>query len=415
MIRALVVSAVVALALTACVTLPRSARPAQVAANAAPDGFPATVRTLGVAWRFDAPPAELIKRLQASASDGSLDLLALSGGGASGAFGAGALVGLTRHGSRPQFEIVTGVSAGALIAPFAFLGPEWDTQLSEAFRGGHTNNLMQSLGLDALFSAALYEGEPLKDLVKRFATDDFIAAVAREGAKGRLLLVATTDLDRKETMVWNMGAIAAEGGPRGRALFRDVLVASASVPGIFPPIMIRVRDENGAVYDEMHVDGGTTVPFFIGPEMALVSDSSPGARDANVYLIINSELSAVPSVTPIKTLPIVARGFSAGLTHMSRTALSVSATLAKRAEATFRYTAIPNNDGFAGFLDFEQAKMRALFDYAEACAAAGKLWLTSPQQMLADALNPTIPKPGVAPGCPVDAAASTTALDLPLH
>ncbi|MFM9863427.1 MAG: patatin-like phospholipase family protein [Micropepsaceae bacterium] len=407
------ISLFVSLALAGCVTLPRSDHPIEGSASAAPDGFPSNVRTLGITWRFDAPPAEIVRRLRASSNDGSLDMLALSGGGASGAFGAGALVGLTRRNARPQFEIVTGVSAGALIAPFAFLGPQWDGQLSEAFRGEHTSNLMQSLGIDALFSAALFAGEPLRDLVDRFVSDELIAEVALETAKGRLLLVATTDLDKKETVVWNMGAIAATGGEQARKLFRDVLVASASVPGIFPPVMIKVRDETGATYEEMHVDGGTTVPFFIAPEAALVTDNQPGTRDANVFLIINSELSSAPSSTPVKTLPIVARGFSAGLTHMSRTALAVSSTLAKRAEAAFHYAAIPANDGFASFLEFDQAKMRALFDYGEACAANGRLWLTSPQQMLAEAARPVAPKSGAMPACPVDAAASLAALDVP--
>ena len=158
-----------------------------------------------------------------------------------------------------------------------------------------------------------------------------VDAVAREAAKGRLLLVATTDLDKAETVLWNMGAIASMGGDPARRLFRDVLIASASIPGIFPPVMIHVRDAAGAAYDEMHVDGSTTIPFFIAPEAILVSPGEPqGVRGGNIYLIVNTQLTATPRATPINTMTILARGFSSSLAHNARTALAQSEEFSKK-------------------------------------------------------------------------------------
>jgi len=405
MIKSPALCLVAAIGLSGCVTLPRSDHPPPGSQAVVPIGFSPSVRAQGVDWRLEKPPAEIVKGLRSAVTDGSLDILALSGGGASGAFGAGALVGLSRAHTRPQFELVTGVSTGALIAPFAFLGSAWDAQLKEAFVGGLSSGLMQRRGLRALFDASVFEGEPLKHLIDNFVTEALLEEVARETAKGRLLLVATTDLDKSETVVWNMGAIAAKSGEPARTLFRDVLVASASVPGIFPPIMIPVTDAAGVVYEEMHVDGTTTVPFFIAPEAVLVAPGLPWeARGGNIYLIINSELNVMPRTTPINTLSIFERGFSSALAHTSRTALAQNATFAQKLGMSFRYTAIPSNDGFAGFLDFDPDKMRALFDYASACAAQGQLWLSKVQQALDQAANPIAPAGPLAPECPLDSA-----------
>ena len=394
-----------AIGLAGCVTLSRSEPPPQQAQQVAPVGFSPAVRFLGVDWRLERPPADIIEGLRSAATDGSLDILALSGGGAGGAFGAGALVGLSRARARPQFELVTGVSTGALIAPFAFLGSNWDQQLTEAFVGPRSNDLMQRHGLLAVFSASLFGGDPLVRLIDHFVTQTLVDAVAREAAKGRLLLVATTDLDKAETVFWNMGAIASMGGDPARGLFRDVLIASASIPGIFPPVMIHVRDAAGAAYDEMHVDGSTTIPFFIAPEAILVSPGEPqGVRGGNIYLIVNTQLTAMPRTTPINTMTILARGFSSSLAHNARTALAQSEEFSTKIGMSFRYTAIPGNEDFDGFLDFDAAKMRGLFDYASACAARGQLWLSTVTQALDQAANPASPTAVEQPKCPLGVA-----------
>src|SRR6202030_119668 len=178
------------------------------------------IRTLGSDQRFSQlSAASVAERLRAARGGEPLSILALSGGGAFGAFGAGAMVGLTRSGSRPEFAVVTGISTGALIAPYAFLGPAWDAQLRDVYTSGAAEHLLQSRGVGVLFGSSLYSGKPLQRLVDAYASDEMIRAIAREAGKGRLLLVATTDVASGERVVWDLGAIARNGGPNARVLF----------------------------------------------------------------------------------------------------------------------------------------------------------------------------------------------------
>src|SRR4051812_18816504 len=301
------------LGLAGCATLPRGEAPLGASGVAAPRGFPPSVRIAG----SDPRALSILSRLRAASSDGSVDVLALSGGGAGGAFGAGALVGLTRKGSRPEFELVTGVSTGALIAPFAFLGPAWDSQLIEAAMTAGNGSLLQWRG-GILYDPAVYSGEPLASFVDQFVTTELVSAVAAEAAKGRMLLVATTDLDKEESVIWDLGAIASHGGEEARTLFRDILTASASIPGVFPPVMIRV-EENGAAYDEMHVDGGTIQSFFVAPEIdRYFPVQIDGLEGINLYVVINGQIGISPGTTPLSPLPILTRSYSATMKQISR-------------------------------------------------------------------------------------------------
>ncbi len=371
-----------------CTSLPRAEAPTAVAIAAAPPGFPASVRAVAADRRYVVSlnagsssargflPDDALRRLRAAATDGTLDILSLSGGGAGGAFGAGALVGLSRLGRRPQFEMVTGVSTGALIAPFAFLGPAWDPQLLEAFSDDRLEHLLEWRGPTMVIPASIYEAGPLVRLVDRVISDQLIDAVAAEAAKGRLLLVATTDLDKEETVIWNMGEIAARGGPAARRLFREVLVASASLPGVFPPAMVQVQDSD-RTYEEMHVDGGAIVPFFGMPELApLWPADFRLLRGANLYVLVNSQLGVSPSTTPVKPIEILERSFSTTLKHMARTELNLTAAFAERYGMSFRFAEIPIDYPFRGFLDFTKPNLTALFNYAEDRASQGLLWTT---------------------------------------
>src|ERR1700686_3667187 len=242
--------------LQACAPVVMTA-PSPPAADVATDS-PGGIRVLGADHRFAAVSVQSVaRRAHALRGEEPFSILALSGVGADGAFGAGALVGLTQTGARPQFSVVTGVSAGALLAPYAFLGSEWDEQLIDAYTSGRAEHLLQSRGLGVIFDSSVYRGRPLEQLVDHYLTDALLQAVAREAASGRLLLIATTNVDTGETVIWDLGSIAMNGGPRAKALFRDVLVASASVPGLFPPVIIRVEEERGD-YSEAHVDGTPT-------------------------------------------------------------------------------------------------------------------------------------------------------------
>src|SRR5271169_1409541 len=275
---------------------------------------PNAIRTLGPDQRFSTLSSQSVaRRVRAQRPGLPVNILALSGGGADGAFGAGALVGLTRSALRPQFSVVTGVSTGALIAPYAFLGPDWDDQLVEIYTSGRAEHLLHSRGLGALFGSSLYSGTPLKQLVDRYATDALIQAVANEASTGRLLLVATTDVSTGEPVIWDLGSIAMNGGAGARALFRDVLVASASVPGLFPPVVIRVQEQQ-ALYDEVHVDGTIAVPFFV--PLAFVEPTRDASNPSHVYVIVDGRLSEQPTPIRLRTRFILSRSVSAGLNHM---------------------------------------------------------------------------------------------------
>jgi predicted acylesterase/phospholipase RssA len=337
---------------------------------------PNAIRTLGPDRRFSTVSSQSVaRRLRAQRAGQPENILALSGGGANGAFGAGALVGLTRSASRPQFSVVTGVSSGALIAPYAFLGPAWDEQLVEVYTSGGAEHLLKSRGLAALFGSSLYRGDPLRELVDRYATDELISAVAREASTGRLLLVATTDVGTGEPVVWDLGSIAVNGGPDARTLFRDVLVASASVPGLFPPVVIRVQDQQ-TLYEEVHVDGTATVPFLV-PLAFVEPPRDASDRGAAVYVIVDGRLSEQPAPIPLRTKSILSRSVSAGLNHMLRTTLELTATDAELEGAQFQFTAIPATYPRLDPFDFRTPTMRSLFQFGYKCAQAGRLWTSS--------------------------------------
>jgi predicted acylesterase/phospholipase RssA len=336
------------------------------------------IRTLGPDQRFSTQSSQSVaRRLRAQRAGQPVNILALSGGGANGAFGAGALVGLTQSALRPQFSVVTGVSAGALIAPYAFLGPDWDDQLAEVYTSGRAEHLLHSRGLGALFGSSVYSGTPLKQLIDRYATDALIQAVAREASTGRLLLVATTDVSTGEPVIWDLGSIAINGGVGARTLFRDVLVASASVPGLFPPVVIRVQEQQ-ALYEEVHVDGTIATPFFVPPAFVEPTrDASDRSHGTAVYVIIDGQLSEQPAPIRLRARSILSRSVSAGLNRMLRTTLELTATDAELEGAQFQFAAIPVAYPHLNSFDFRTPTMRSLFQFGYKCAEAGRLWTSS--------------------------------------
>jgi predicted acylesterase/phospholipase RssA len=336
---------------------------------------PMTIRVLNADGRFsDISSVAEAERLRAQHPGESLDILALSGGGAYGAFGAGAVAGLTRMGSRPDFTVVTGVSVGALIAPYAFLGPSWDADLLDVFAGAPgKEDLLQSRGLAAIFGSSLYSGKPLQHLVDAHLSDTMIQAIAREAEKGRLLLVATTDVVTGVPVIWDLGAIAQNGGPNARSLLRDVLVASASVPGMFPPVMIRVN-KDGVPHDEAHVDGDATMPFFVPPAFMQTPPEARGTNHTAVYVIIDGPLGDAPKTTRLTTRAILTRSINAGLNQMLLTTLELTAATAQLQGATLQYSAVPITHPRGDPYDFRTAMMRPLSRYAYECAQAGRLW-----------------------------------------
>ena len=363
--------------LGACAT-PRLPAPPKLIDQVSPPGFPRDVRFLSNDRDYLVTHLNrAVRSLSAATHGGPIRILALSGGGAGGAFGAGALYGLAHSGQRTDFQVVTGVSAGALLAPFAFLGPSWDPQMKDAFDSHRTEHLLRPRPwLGFLFHPGIYSRGPLVALVSHFVTDRMIRAVAAQSRKGRLLLVATTDLDKQESVIWNMGLIAQHGGAAARELFVKVLVASASIPGVFPPVIIRVQG-GGKTYDEMHVDGGTTLPFFVASNIADVLPLHlPQLEGAKVYVIVNGQLSTYPNTTLQEPMAVLSRSFSAALMHASRRALVLAAVFARHFGMRFRFSYLPMTYPFEGSLDFHYANMHRLFNYGMRCAEAGRIWTT---------------------------------------
>jgi predicted acylesterase/phospholipase RssA len=334
------------------------------------------VRTLGVDGEFEIrSSAEIARRLAATPGERPLSILALSSGGASGAFGAGALVGsTTSEGTRPVYSVVTGVSAGALLAPFAFLGPSWDGRMKSIFTSGVTDRLLQPRGLGAVFGSSLYSGEPLRRLIEHYADDALIAAVAAEAARGRLLLVATTDFASGEPVIWDLGSIAQHGGENAKPLFRSVLLASASVPGMLPPVLLSFRSA-GTNRIETHVDGGVTLPFFIVPapeDLPRVRAAGPGTI---VRVIVDGPLRDLPRPTHANTLSIFSRSLSAALSYVTRSKLESTAETLRERGISLDYAAIPASYPLRGAFDFDPNAQRSLFEYAASCAQGGRLWI----------------------------------------
>ena len=220
--------------------------------------------------------------------------LALSGGGANGAFGAGFLCGWSSAGTRPNFRIVTGISTGALIAPLAFVGPKYDERLSSLYTTVKAKDILHVRGiLGMLWNESYAETKPLADLINKEIDEEVLKAVAAEHAKGRRLYIGTTNLDAQRFMVWDMGAIASSGQADAMKLFRKVMLASVSIPGVFPPVYFDVEID-GRKYDEMHVDGGVVMEVF-GYGLSLFQNPSIADRSrvetCSIYVIQNSKLA----------------------------------------------------------------------------------------------------------------------------
>jgi patatin-like phospholipase len=375
--RALCVFLLSCMLLSACAGIPRRSAPIGHDASAIVPGFPAEIRWVGSTRRdIELRSPGLLRQVQLAADGGAVNVLVLSGGGAGGAFGAGALVGLSRRGTRPDFQVVTGVSTGALIAPLAFLGQGWDSQLTEAFSGARTQHLMHPHWLGALFGDSVYRGEPLAQVVDHYVTDELLRAVASESQRGRLLVVATTDLDSEETVFWNLGLIAEQGGAKAKRLFRDVLIASASIPGVFPPVMIQV-EQAGKTFEEMHVDGSAMASLFFVPDVAaILPNMLEPLRNGHLYVLINGPLRTAEATTRDQTFSILKRSAVASLQGGTRAAIEIAYSVAQRHRMSMAVTDVPDVYPFGGSLEFDTSKMRALFDYGEQCALRDELWST---------------------------------------
>jgi predicted acylesterase/phospholipase RssA len=303
--------------------------------------------------------------------------LAVSGGGDNGAFGAGLLNGWSTTGSRPPFSIVTGVSTGALIAPFAFLGPDHDPVLREIYtRMGPDRIFLRRSLIAALFSDAMADTSPLAQTIAHYADQTVFDAIAREYQKGRLLLIGTTDLDAQRPVIWNIGAIAASRHPKSLDLFRKILLASASIPGAFQPVLLDVEID-GARFQEMHVDGGAIAQLFLYP-----ASIDPGVleveRPQTAFVIRNARLDPEHAEIERRTITIAGRAIGTMLAASGSNDVMRVYFLTKRDGVDYNLAYIGTDFKVPRGPFFEQAYMRALFDYGYRQAIEGRAWHKTP-------------------------------------
>ncbi|MGZ5575388.1 MAG: patatin-like phospholipase family protein [Methylobacter sp.] len=305
------------------------------------------------------------------------NFLALSGGGDNGAFGSGFLSGWTTAGNRPEFKGVTGISTGGLIAPFAFLGPKYDGSLKEVFTRSTAKDILEArYFLAAVFDDALADNAPLARLLKKYVTEDMLKDIVREDAKGRLLLIATTNLDAHQAVIWNMGKIAASGHPQALELFRKIMLASAAIPGTFPPVMIDV-EANGQRYQEMHVDGGATAQVFLYPPALKVAELSKQrgvVRERRLYLIRNARLDPDWAEVERRTLSIAGRAINSLIQSQGVGDLYKIYAETQRDGIDFNLAFIPKSFNAPHKEEFDTDYMRKLFQTGYDLAVKGYRW-----------------------------------------
>jgi len=311
----------------------------------------------------------------------TINYLALSGGGGNGAFGAGLLVGWTEAGNRPLFRTVAGISTGALIAPFAFLGPEYDGILEKLYTSVSTDEIMKKRSILSIFKFdSATDTGPLRQIMSEAISAELMGKIAIEHNKGRRLYIGTTNLDAERPVIWDIGAIAISGAPNALELLHDVLLASAAIPGIFPPVYFTV-EANGQTYDEMHVDGGTTAQVFLYPAALHLDwlEQKIGLKgEDHIYVIRNSRLEPEwESVSP-KVLPIVKRSIEAlirtqGIGDLYRIYLG-----AKRDQVNYHLAYIPSDFYERQKEQFDPVYMKKLFQLGYTMARNGYPWETAP-------------------------------------
>ncbi|NEJ20618.1 alpha/beta hydrolase [Rhizobium leguminosarum] len=309
-----------------------------------------------------------------------VDVLMISGGGAGGAFSVGVLSAWSATKTRPRFDIVTGVSTGALIAPFAFLGSAYDDTLVHLYTSGVAEELASSKRASGLIGPSLLKADPLRRMIEQFITPAILRQVAAEHFKGRRLLVLTTNLDTQRAVVWNMGAIAASGRPDALRLFQDIMVASASIPGVYPAVMIKA-ESGGHRFEEMHSDGGSASQVLMLPQALLTSSHrlGPAKRTAvNFYVIVNNALMPEFAKTPDTTLSVIARAFSIFVKSQTQSALTALYNYSKLTGAHFHLASINVQVPYSMLDPFNTKYMCAVYNLGYAELMAGTLWRDSP-------------------------------------
>ena len=375
-----------AIVVTGCSSLPeRNPLPESLSEDAVIPGI-ASARY----WADEPPPEiddwfdltkEQLKTRYPATYGHAHNYLAISGGGQRGAFGAGLLCGWTEAGTRPEFTMVTGVSTGALIAPFAFLGPEYDHVIKELYTSYSTTDIVKPRSsLKTLLGDAATDSSPLREKLVKYIDENVMAAIAAEYKKGRVLDIVTTNLDAARPVAWNIGRIASSGSPAALQLIRDVMQASASIPAAFPPVMFDV-EANGKRYDELHVDGGATSVLYlypIGLDWGKLAEKLEVKGRPNVYIIRNGVWRKHYESVDRSTIPIALRSMdslmgSAVLGDAYRIYLAT-----QRDGIDYHLAYIPESFDEESSEPFDKEYMTKLFNLGKQMAIDGYEWHAVP-------------------------------------
>lgn len=297
--------------------------------------------------------------------------LLLSSGGAAGAYGAGVLAGWSAAGDRPEFSVVTGVSTGAMTAPYAFLGSKYDEQLRNNFTGITSADIFEVGGKGESF----LDTWPLKDLIAKRVTPQMLEAIAAEHKRGRRLFVVTGNMDAERPVVWNMGAIAVHGGEAGLKLFREVLLAASSIPGAFPPVYFDV-EAGGKRFQEMHADGGMFGPFYAAPNAVLGGADAARLPASDLYIVVNSKLTPEFEMPEREITSVLGRAIAIALKAGARLELMVVSEVSRRNNIGFKVAYVNDDFNVASRGNFDPDYMKALFQLGFDQAKAGTAFRT---------------------------------------
>ena len=373
--------------LIACASTPaRNPVPAELTTQVGIEGVP-EARHWADEWprysieRFETYSGEEFQKHFSGIYGKNHSYLAISGGGPNGAFGAGLLAGWTESGTRPEFTMVTGISTGALTAPFAFLGPDYDDVLKEVYTTTSTKDILKKRGIFSLiFGDSISDTTPLKALIAKYVTADMVNAIGREHQRGRRLNVGTVNLDAGRSVIWNIGAIAASDYPLKLELIHDILLASAAIPVAFPPVAISV-EKNGRQYEELHVDGGAGSQVYVYPaavDWKRITKKLKVQGDPKVYVIRNSFLEPDQQGINRRLLPIAARSINSLIRTQGIGDLYQIYTLCERDGHDFNLAYIPAEFIEKPSENFDPVYMGKLYELGYQTARKGYPWSKAP-------------------------------------